>query len=712
MSVSRQHAEAELKIHTLIISNFRGIERAELKDASDTIIIAGQNGSGKSCVFDAIRLLKSVYGGYHQNEWQNWLGEFQINPNSRAEDLRGFFNNYSASLLISCEFKIKDEERIFINDNAEALLEESIWRMLLPEAFQWGGHRMAMFAAQFRERTAEVAQKVQEHLPELRRELQHETILGRVELQPGGRLGLANSILLSAVFSNFRPKDLGVIDYHGAQRHYGRELVQGINLNLEQSSQSYSQHALYNYSNKYANVKSEMASSFVRELLAEKAGVENASSNGLTETLKELFATFFPGKQFLGPQPSKDGRLEFPVQVANGNLHDLDELSAGEKEILYGYLRIRSSAPKNSIILLDEPELHLNPRLVRNLPEFYRKHLGVALNNQIWLVTHSDALLREAVGKPGFSVFHMFPCGLDKGKGQLRELRASEDLDLAMADLVGDLAAYRPDGNAIIFEGGGDSDFDQSFVARLFPTELAGINLLSGSNKARVDALHDVLNRAYSKGDLPIRFFAIVDRDTDENEKLPGLRMYRWDVYHIENYLLEPRFVAEVATSIEPRRRLNEEGALDALRESARKVVPKLLRHKMRAYVNSHMVRCIDLGIDPAAEEIASLAAEAASRSLGRVQEVTQTLLTKQSLNCLQTSWKTEIETAFADGSWRAILPGREILKQFVNDQKIPVPYDALRNLIVSRMVDAGFQPDGMRRVILEIARSSGYAGL
>ena len=136
---------------------------------------------------------------------------------------------------------------------------------------------------------------------------------------------------------------------------------------------------------------------------------------------------------------------------------------------MYGYLRIRSSAPNNSIILLDEPELHLNPRLIRNLPEFYRRHLGEALNNQLWLVTHSDALLREAVGKPGFDVYHMFPCGLDGGRGQLRKLSATEDLDLAMADLVGDLAAYRPDGTAILFEGGGDSDFDQSIVARLFP---------------------------------------------------------------------------------------------------------------------------------------------------------------------------------------------------------------------------------------------------
>lgn len=696
-----------MKIDSLVITNFRGIEKAEIRNAGDTIIIAGQNGSGKSCVFDAIRLLKSVYGGYHQNEWQNWFGEFQVNPNSRAEELRSFFNDPVKAVSIDCFFSLRDDEKAFINSNAAMLLEDCIWRTLLPDAFQWGGYRMAMFAAQFRERAPEVAAKVNASLPLLKNELQQETVIGHVEMQPGGRLTLSPSTLLSTVFTNFRPNDLGVIDYHGAQRHYGREMVQGINLNLESSNQSYSQHALYNYSNKYANVKSEMASGFVRELLAEQGGNPQAKKSGLTETLKELFLTFFPGKEFLGPQPTPDGRLEFPVKTANGNIHDLDELSAGEKEILYGYLRIRSSAPKNSIILLDEPELHLNPRLIRNLPEFYRRHLGEALNNQLWLVTHSDALLREAVGKPGFSVFHMFPCGMNGGRGQLRQLSANEDLDLAMADLVGDLAAYRPDGTAILFEGGGDSDFDQSIAVRLFSTELAGVNLLSGSNKTKVEALHDVLNRAYSRGDLPIQFFAITDGDSEANDPPRGVRRFSWDVYHIENYLLEPRYVAEAVNAIEPDRRLEEEAALDLLRSSARTVVSKVIRHKMAAYINSKLVRCIDLKIDPAAEEVARLASGAATRSMAKMQKVFQDELSEATLTEKQDEWRSQIETAFGDGSWRKLLPGREILKAFVSQQKIQISYEALRNLIVSRMVDSGFQPEGMKRVIMEIVAES-----
>jgi hypothetical protein len=75
----------------------------------------------------------------------------------------------------------------------------------------------------------------------------------------------------------------------------------------------------------------------------------------------------------------------------------------------------------------------------------------------------------------------MLPCGTQvPGTSQLKPLTANEDLEVVIADLVGDLAAYRPGGKAIIFEGGGDSDFDKTIVAALFRYELRGINLLQG----------------------------------------------------------------------------------------------------------------------------------------------------------------------------------------------------------------------------------------
>jgi AAA15 family ATPase/GTPase len=93
-----------MKIENLSIENFRGISDAEFENLGNVVIIAGQNGCGKSCTFDAIRLLKSVYGGYQANEWQQWMGEFQINLSSRSDDFLPIFNNPSREIRIKCGF--------------------------------------------------------------------------------------------------------------------------------------------------------------------------------------------------------------------------------------------------------------------------------------------------------------------------------------------------------------------------------------------------------------------------------------------------------------------------------------------------------------------------------------------------------------------------------------------------------------------------------
>ena len=95
-----------MKIESLRISNFRGITEVSLEALGNMVVIAGQNGSGKSCMFDAIRLLKSVYGGYQANEWQQWMGEFQISLTNRSSDFALMFNDPLKELRITCDFRL------------------------------------------------------------------------------------------------------------------------------------------------------------------------------------------------------------------------------------------------------------------------------------------------------------------------------------------------------------------------------------------------------------------------------------------------------------------------------------------------------------------------------------------------------------------------------------------------------------------------------
>lgn len=694
-----------MKIASLHIENFRGISKVSVDGLGDTVIIAGQNGSGKSCVFDAIRLLKSSYGGYQQNEWHQFFGEFSIQINGESKAFIRLFNNPEKPIVIRCKFRLGAGEKKYISANAKKLLEEIVWQDVLPDELQSGGYQGKLFSRRFRDREPEVQDRVSKELPDMEKELSQQFVEGGLTIFPSGDVKSEPSTLLSVVFANYKPGEIGVIEFHGAQRHYSRESISGISLRFEDVSQSHGHHALYNYGNKYNNVKSEMAGDFLKEILSRKASPEICDDTvSLTETLKELFESFFPEKKFLGPVATADGRLDFPVKTSNGSLHDLDELSSGEKEILYGYLRMRRSAPKDSIILLDEPELHLNPRLIRGLAEFYRKHLVDALQNQLWLVTHSDALIREAVGKPGFNVFHMISCGSDQaGDSQLTALTIGKDLEVATADLVGDLAAYRPGGKGLIFEGGGDSDFDKTIALSLFSEELQGINLISGSNKSRVKALHEILKRAYDKGELSTKFYAVVDKDTDD---LPvdesGLNVYCWDVYHVENYLLCPQIIALVVNGLEFNSRCTAETVLMNLELAARKVVPKVIGIKMTSHVNALIGSAINLRCGHADKSLALGLYNATKSSFSRFEKVVQEL-TENELVIKENEGKSIIDKSFSDGNWLKVIPGREILKQYMQVEKLTINYEYFRNLIISKMVEKGYKPEGMRQVICKV---------
>jgi hypothetical protein len=79
-------------------------------------------------------------------------------------------------MRIVCEFKLASEERIFIHNNTIDMIKEWLWRLEFPDAYGWGGSRMAMFAAQFREREPDIAKRTQELRPQLISELAAPTI--------------------------------------------------------------------------------------------------------------------------------------------------------------------------------------------------------------------------------------------------------------------------------------------------------------------------------------------------------------------------------------------------------------------------------------------------------------------------------------------------------------------------------------------------------
>lgn len=607
-------------------------------------------------------------------------------------------------MAIAATIELTARELAFLDSQAEQVVRPIAWLEATGKPLDWrlDGEALATEQRRYGERIREA---IERQAQELRENIKNSSKFRlALEITPDFDLQVTPSSVLEIVFQTYRPRDLGIIDYHGPNREYVRETLGGVNLDLESLMDQRRQQSLYNIQNKYKNIKNELAASYVREMIAAKAGSRTTSD--LNETLTELFETFFPLKSYGGPRPTQSGTVEFPVVVDEGGEHDVDELSDGEKEILYGYLRLRNSALRDSVVLLDEPELHLNPRLLQGLPDFYHRHVGQAFGNQMWLVTHSDALLRQSVERPGFSVFHMrLAATLSEGENQVTPVTGETEMDRAVIDLVGDLAAFNPDGRIVILEGGGDTEFDRQLIERLFPDFSERVNLVLGGSKRRVADLYEILDRASESAGLKYRFSAIVDRDLEYLTSTSRLsEIYSWDRYHIENYLLDPEAIVSALLSINPQSRLTSpDEVTGALRKCAVSLIESLVIERLTHVVNSELVGTINVGADPKGADGARALRNSIEGSRDRFDRAAQQFLNSSRIDDLASQERAQLENAIESGTWDVEFPGRRILRRFTGDHVAGISGEAFANLVLDHMVRLGREPEGMKRILDQV---------
>ena len=686
-----------------------------MTDLEDVITIAGKNGCGKTCLLEGIRLLKSQYGHYNENENRAWWDEKQVDLR-RAGATRKVLRNKGRRALVEAEIELTESEKDYVREDANHLTEVMAIRSIAPGIENQIEYRFRNWSLQnwraipgLAERAREIFQNTHQIKEKIARELASRTTTGRFDIRTDGRMEVTENHLLSFLFGTFEPRRLGIIEFNPADRRYPPERFTNVTVDVEKQDEAWKQSAMYNTEGKYGGVKEALGNEWIRGIIRREAGVTEDTEEMAT-AMREIFKDMIPDKNFGGPRPTSEGRLEFNV-VTGGNEHDIDDLSSGEKEILFGYLKTRARAPKNSVIIVDEPELHLNPRMIAGLPNLYEKHIGRALQNQVWLVTHSDMFLRRAFESGRMQVFHMdMPRDEDLAFDQMKHVGTEERFERACLELIGDFATYEPQGTTILVEGG--SKFDAEMITRLFAAELRGVNVASVAGKHEVTKKKKELWGLQEIQGIKKEVVTITDGDnssfaTRQQGEVNG--DFRWDLYDIESYLLDSAYISQAVGQITLRRpgEIPIERVETLLRSCAREVMQEIVASQLVEFVRRRLKKAINQAVRRpdhtgrvTEKDIVNLVTgsrEAAAAIGNAADELTEEKL-REELNRLRQGgdsadlWETD--------EWKKVVPGKRVLHKVSETLAGNGSSLQVRNVIVGLMARDGHKPSGMNETI------------
>jgi predicted ATP-dependent endonuclease of OLD family len=116
----------------------------------------------------------------------------------------------------------------------------------------------------------------------------------------------------------------------------------------------------------------------------------------LQEDFELIFSRLLPGKALHDLTINTVGTLSVRIKEASsGAIYDIDSMSSGEKGLLLTFLLLRRSIGTGGIVLIDEPELHLNPTVTRKVLPFLIEDILKPAGIQAILCTHSPEILER-----------------------------------------------------------------------------------------------------------------------------------------------------------------------------------------------------------------------------------------------------------------------------------------------------------------------------
>jgi predicted ATPase len=522
-----------MKLNTLTIRNFRGIQSISVDFDKRANVIVGPNAIGKTTVLEAIRLAKAVLAPRIPDEAQNALITLGAvtphNPQRLNYAAVCGIENQPLNIVASFELTAAETSSLdaLANDLATAVVRASVGYS--PAA---GPLPLVQFLSSpdGARALAQAKQLVLGELPNIKTSAR---ITLDLTIDPTSQTVRGANRLDQMIFASMEsrlPPHQTIFSYFPADRALpvGETVVQVGGPDIMAKLQSHNAQA----QTKYHRLKPTIINN---ELLGVDAREKQNSD------FKKIFSRVLKDRELVGTSINEFGLVSIKIrQLPDGKVFDIDGMSSGEKGLILTFLLISNSIADGGIVLIDEPELHLNPAVCKLLLPFLIDEYLEPKNIQAIICSHSPEVLGAAFDRADCSLHHL------QSPTVISKIYAGDKEEVFDA-----LKRLGTSASDVLFSNGSvfvEGEHDIEILEAGFSKLLAKYNVTHLGGRDAVEREIKTLQDAEIKSEIETLNCFIFDLDTMptalKSTKL--VKVLQWTRRCLENYLIDDKVIYDL----------------------------------------------------------------------------------------------------------------------------------------------------------------------
>ena len=276
----------------------------------------------------------------------------------------------------------------------------------------------------------------------------------------------------------------------------------------------------------------------LKQTIVNNLMVAELDPSAVRDDFQRVLGKLLPGKELAGVSITPVGTLRVAIrELVTGKVFDIDSMSSGEKGLILTFMLLRRSLGRGGIALVDEPELHLNPAVCKNIVPFLNEEIVKGSEVQVLLCTHSAEILGNAFDNPNCGVYHL-RSSKDATKIYERDNREVFDALRRLGTTAAETLFSR--GNIFV-----EGEHDAGILEEGFYDQVLGYKITPLGGRGEVEKEIATLQNAEKQGELDKLncFIFDLDRTALSISSSPLVRVLQWDRYCLENYLINRKLL-------------------------------------------------------------------------------------------------------------------------------------------------------------------------